>query len=99
MSIQSEIARITNKRDASLTAVSNKGVLVPSGSTIDDLPSLIDQIDVSSQAKTVTPTFSTQTITPDSPTYSFLSQVTVSAINVTYEQNAAGGITVTIGAV
>ena len=44
MSIQSEITRITNKRDASFTAVANKGVIVPSGSTIDDLPSLINSI-------------------------------------------------------
>ena len=44
MSIQSEITRITNKRDASFTAVEAKGVTVPSGSTIDDLPGLIAQI-------------------------------------------------------
>ena len=44
MSIQSEITRITNKRDASFTAVANKGVTVPSDSTIDDLPDLISQI-------------------------------------------------------
>lgn len=44
MSIQSEITRITNKRDASFTAVANKGVTVPSGSTIDDLPDLIGAI-------------------------------------------------------
>ncbi len=44
MSIQSEVTRITNKRDASFTAVANKGVTVPAGSTIDDLPDLIDAI-------------------------------------------------------
>lgn len=44
MSIQSEITRISNKRDASFTAVENKGVTVPAGSTIDDLPDLIDAI-------------------------------------------------------
>ena len=44
MSIQSEITRISNKRDASFTAVANKGVTVPAGSTIDDLPDLIAQI-------------------------------------------------------
>ena len=44
MSISSEISRITDKRDLSFTSVSNKGVTVPSGSTIDDLPGLIDQI-------------------------------------------------------
>lgn len=41
MSIQSEITRIQNGRDASFTAVENKGVTVPAGSTIDDLPDLI----------------------------------------------------------
>jgi hypothetical protein len=46
MSIQNEITRITNKRDASFVAVSGKGVTVPSGSTIDDLPDLINLIAV-----------------------------------------------------
>ena len=45
MSITSEITRITNARDSSLTSVGNKGVTVPAGSKIDDLPSLIDEID------------------------------------------------------
>lgn len=49
------------------------------------------------QAKTVTPTFSQQVISPDSPTYNCLSQVTVAPITVTYSDNAAGGKTVTIG--
>ena len=53
--------------------------------------------DVHAQAKTVTPTTSVQTITPDSPTYNYLSQVTVNAIPVTYVDNAQGGVTVTIG--
>lgn len=44
MSIQSEINRIIGFRDASLAAVAAKGVTVPSGSAIDDLPSLIAQI-------------------------------------------------------
>lgn len=50
------------------------------------------------QAKSATPTFTTQTIAPDSPTYNCLSQVTVAPITVTYTDNAAGGKTVTIGA-
>ena len=41
MSIQSEINRIISARDSSFTAVAAKGVTVPSGSTIDDLPGLI----------------------------------------------------------
>ncbi len=54
---------------------------------------------VTAQSKSVTPTFSQQTVTPDqSPTaYDYLSQVTVAAIPVTYTNNAAGGVTVTIG--
>lgn len=54
--------------------------------------------DMSPQAKSVTPRFTSQTITPDSPDYNCLSQVTVAAITVTYADNAAGGRTVTIGA-
>lgn len=54
--------------------------------------------DVHAQAKSVNPTFSQQVITPDSPTYNYLSQVTIAAIPVVYTDNAAGGKTVTIGA-
>ena len=49
------------------------------------------------QAKTVTPSFSQQVIAPDSPTYNYLSQVTVEAIPVKYADNPQGGQTVTIG--
>ncbi len=52
---------------------------------------------VVAQAKTATPTFSQQVLTPDTG-YTHLSQVTVDAITVTYSDNAAGGKTVTIGA-
>lgn len=52
---------------------------------------------VNAQAKTATPSTSQQVITPDSPTYNYLSQVTVAAIPYTETDNAAGGITVTIG--
>lgn len=54
--------------------------------------------DAKPQAKTVTPTFATQEITPDSPDYNYLSSVTVNAIPVTYTDNEAGGQTVKIGA-
>jgi hypothetical protein len=53
--------------------------------------------DVSAQTKSVTPTFAQQTITPDSPTYNYLTQVTVAPIPVIRTDNAAGGVTVTIG--
>lgn len=48
------------------------------------------------QSKTVTPGTTSQTITPDSPTYNCLSQVTVNAISYVETDNAAGGVTVTI---
>lgn len=54
--------------------------------------------DMKAQAVTVTPTFASQTITPDSSQdYNCISQVTVNAIPVTYSDNAAGGQTCTIG--
>ena len=52
--------------------------------------------DVHAQAKTATPSTSQQTIVPDSPTYNYLTQVTVAAIPYTETDNAAGGVTVTI---
>lgn len=51
---------------------------------------------VSAQAKTVTPSTSSQTILPDSD-YDYLSQVTVTAIPYAETPNSAGGTTVTIG--
>lgn len=53
--------------------------------------------DVHAQAKTVTPTGSQQVVVPDSPTYNYLSQVTVAAIPYSEADNAQGGVTVTIG--
>lgn len=53
---------------------------------------------MSAQAKTVTPSTTSQVIMPDSPTYNCLSQVTVNAIPYTETDNAAGGKTVTIAA-
>ena len=52
--------------------------------------------DVHAQAKTVTPTTSSQVVTPDTPTYNYLSQITVNAIPYTETDNAQGGKTVTI---
>ena len=51
---------------------------------------------ITAQTKSATPTFSSQTIQPDSG-YDYLSAVTVAAIPVSYSDNAAGGVTVTIG--
>ena len=52
--------------------------------------------DVQAESKTVTPTFSSQTVLPGTG-YNYLSQVTVNAIPVSESDNAAGGITITIG--
>lgn len=53
--------------------------------------------DVHAQTKTVTPTVSGLTVTPDTG-YNYLTQVTVNAIPYTETDNAAGGKTVTIAA-
>jgi hypothetical protein len=52
--------------------------------------------DVHAQSKSVTPSASSQVVAPDSPTYNYLSQVTVAAIPYTETDNSAGGKTVTI---
>lgn len=53
---------------------------------------------VKAQAKTATPSFSEQVISPDTTGgYNYLSQVTVKAIPVTYVDNEQGGQTVTVG--
>ena len=44
MSIQSEISRISGNVADALSAISDKGVTVPAGSTSDDLADLIDAI-------------------------------------------------------
>lgn len=57
MSIASEISRIQQNVSDSLSAVANKGVVVPAGSTSDDLPELIAKITSGSgSAITVTDT-------------------------------------------
>lgn len=54
--------------------------------------------DVSAQTKTVTPATTQQTVLPDTPTYNYLTSVTVEAIPYTETDNSAGGKTVTIAA-
>lgn len=51
---------------------------------------------ISAQTKSATPSFSAQTIQPDSG-YDYLSAVNIAAISVVRTENAAGGYTVTIG--
>ena len=52
--------------------------------------------DVHATQVNVTPTTSSQTITPDGVDYNYFSQVNVSAISYTLSDNAAGGQTATI---
>lgn len=51
---------------------------------------------ITSQTKSATPTWATQTIQPDTG-YDYLSAVNVAAIPISYSDNSAGGQTVTIG--
>lgn len=51
---------------------------------------------ISAQARTVTPSFTQQVITPGTG-YDYLSQVTVNVIPVTEVDNAQGGVTLTVG--
>ena len=52
--------------------------------------------EITAQSKNVTPSFTSQTVQPDTG-YDYLAAVTVAAIPVVYADNAAGGQTVTIG--
>ena len=51
---------------------------------------------ITSQSKSATPSWSSQTIQPDNG-YDYLSAVTVAAIPISYSDNSAGGRTCTIG--
>ena len=51
---------------------------------------------ITAQSKSATPSWQQQTIQPDSG-YDYLSAVTVAAIPISYSDNSAGGVTVTIG--
>ncbi len=53
--------------------------------------------DIKAQVKTVTPSLDQNVVVTADPTYDYLSQVTVNKVPYKEEENAAGGITVTIG--
>ena len=53
---------------------------------------------VQAQTKSATPYTTAQTVLPDAG-YDYLSEVNIAAISYVETQNAAGGLTVTIGAV
>lgn len=85
MSIASEISRLQTAKTDIKTAIEAKGVTVPSSAKIDVFDDYIAQIPTggSYQSKTVSPTESSQTVSPDSG-YDALSSVTVNAISNTY---------------
>lgn len=71
---------------------------IKSGVTMLGVTGTYSGASISAQSKNATPTFSSQTVQPDTG-YDYLSSVTIAAITVTYADNASGGKTVTIGAV
>jgi hypothetical protein len=73
---QTEITRLTTARDTIRNKLSALG-LADASDKLDALASAIDAIQT--QTKTVTPTSSQQTVTPDSG-YNFLTSVTVGAV-------------------
>ena len=80
MSVQSEITRLENAKNSISTAITNKGVTVPSGTKLDGMAALIGNIEsggANLQTKSVTYTANgTATITPDDG-YDGLSSVDV----------------------
>ena len=91
MSVQSEITRLENAKNSISTAITNKGVTVPSGTKLDGMAALIGNIEsggANLQTKSVTYTSNgTATITPDAG-YDGLSSVDVT-VNVS---GGGGGV-------
>ena len=89
MSVQSEIIRLENAKNSISTAITNKGVTVPSGTKLDGMAVLIGSIEsggANLQTKAVTYTANgTNTITPDDG-YDGLSSV-----DVTVDVSGGGG--------
>lgn len=78
--VSNQLDRIEGGKDSLVTSIEAKGVAVPNGVKIDELPAYVDAIVTPKvQSKTVTPKTTSQTIKPDSG-YNGLSQVTVNAI-------------------
>ncbi len=95
MSVQSEITRLETAKSDISTAITNKGVNVPSGTKLDGMAALIESIEAGGgnpvlQAKSVAPSESAQSVTPDSG-YDGLSRVTVEAIQTESKTVTANG--------
>ena len=87
MSIQTEIERLENEKSALKTAITNKGVTVDEGKKINEYSALVDSIvELKGQTKTVTPSTSEQTISPDAQ-YNGLTSVTVNAVTSAIDSN------------
>lgn len=90
----SGVASIDSTSQANLVAANvRQGVKI-----LDVTGTMSGSEDVHAQTKTVTPAVTAQTVTPDSPTYNYLTSVTVAAIPYAETDNSAGGKTVTIAA-
>ena len=92
MSVASEIQRIQSAKADLRTAIQAKGVTVPSSAKLDDYDTYVAAISSSPslQSKTVAPSTSQQTVTPDSG-YQGLSQVTVSAVTSAIDADIVAG--------
>lgn len=95
MSIQTDLTRIKNAKAAIKAAIEGKGVTVPDGTLLDGMAALIESIEAGGgnpvlQAKSVTPSESEQSVTPDSG-YDGLSKVTVEAIQTEIKTVTSNG--------
>lgn len=87
MSIQTEIERLENAKSALKTSITNKGVTVDEGKKINEYSALVDSIvELKGQTKTVAPSTSKQTISPDAQ-YNGLTSVTVNAVTNAIDSN------------
>lgn len=87
MSIQTEIERLEGAKSALKTSITNKGVTVDEEKKINEYSALVDSIvELKGQTKTVTPSTSKQTISPDAQ-YNGLTSVTVNAVTSAIDSN------------